>query len=80
MTQMLLFDAPAGITDSTLLPAMDLPSIHSPKIPAPPQTEKVNQVQCDQGLNHMGDLARMVLLRYDLMAKRRAERAVCRAR
>jgi len=80
MTQMLLFDAPAGIADSTLLPAKDLPSIDVPQTPARTRTKKVREVSCDQGLNHMGDLARMVLLRYDLMAKRRAERAVCRAR
>ncbi len=32
--------------------------------------------RCDEGgLNHMGDLARLVLLRYDLVAKRRQQMA-----
>lgn len=32
----------------------------------------------DGGLHHMGDLARLVLLRYDLLAKRRAHYAARR--
>jgi hypothetical protein len=30
------------------------------------------QLDCDSGMHHMGDLARLVLLRYELVAKRRA--------
>ena len=70
MTQMLLFDAPAGITDSALVPMAE-----AAKSPVRSETENVAAaLHSDSGLHHMGDLARLVLLRYDLMAKRRAER------
>ena len=76
MTQMLLFDAPAGIADSTLVPVAD-----AAKSPLDSNAENVAAtLQTDSGLHHMGDLARLVLLRYDLMAKRRAERAARRSK
>ena len=31
------------------------------------------QLEHDSGMHHMGDLARLVLLRYDLVAKRRPD-------
>ncbi len=71
MTQMLLFDAPVGVADSTLVPVADAATV-----PHESEVENVAaRLQTDSGLHHMGDLARLVLLRYDLMAKRRAERA-----
>ncbi|MCP4887462.1 hypothetical protein N9D23_10260 [Rubripirellula sp.] len=72
MTQMLLFDAPASQTSFSVAAS-----------PVAPRTEPVvaesasAQVPSKQegGLHHMGDLARLVLLRYELVAKRRARRA-----
>ena len=76
MTQMLLFDAPAGIADSALIPMAD-----AAKSPISSEAEQVAAaLHSDSGLHHMGDLARLVLLRYDLMAKRRAERAARRSK
>ena len=72
MTQMLLFDTPA--TDSF---APGTPFVEEAAV-AKQATESVrsspNQNQHRRGLNHMGDLARLVLLRYDLVAQRRAKR------
>lgn len=86
MTQMMLFDAPqttsfpvastASVSEgfpavqpvsSTSAPHHDAPRAKDPREKDP--REK------DGGLHHMGDLARLVLLRYELMAKRRARRA-----
>ncbi|MGB7329335.1 MAG: hypothetical protein WBD31_30920 [Rubripirellula sp.] len=39
---------------------------------------RVGQRREEGGLNHMGDLARLVLLRYDLVAKRREQMAARR--
>lgn len=39
---------------------------------------QVNSVSSEDGVQRMGDLARLVLLRYDLMAKRRAQYAARR--
>jgi hypothetical protein len=86
MTQMLLFDAPVGIADSARLPVADYGADCGDAMkstdcrsaidsqPHPTLTE----CSSDRGLHHMGDLARLVLLRYDLMAKRRAEFAARR--
>ena len=38
----------------------------------------MNSVSSEDGVQRMGDLARLVLLRYDLMAKRRAQYAARR--
>jgi hypothetical protein len=63
---MLLFDSPANTTKTTLLTAA-----HAS---APEQVAEnvAAQVDYDSGMHHMGDLARLVLLRYELVAKRRA--------
>ncbi len=37
-----------------------------------------DRTESEDGIHHMGDLARLVLLRYDLMAKRRAHFAARR--
>ncbi len=68
MTQMLLFDA----TDHSE-PTAIVPSVESePKNIA-------SAIDHESGLNHMGDLARLVLLRYELVAKRRAAMAARKA-
>jgi hypothetical protein len=66
MTQMLLFGSPANTTETTLLAAAPAS--------APEQVAEnvAAQLDCDSGMHHMGDLARLVLLRYELVAKRRA--------
>ncbi len=69
MTQMLLFDSPAHAAETTT--AAVLPT----QIATPVAAETQNiaaAIEHESGLNHMGDLARLVLLRYDLVAKRRA--------
>ncbi|TWU04482.1 hypothetical protein Pla52n_25230 [Stieleria varia] len=77
MTQMMLFDAPA---------ASPLPASVPVSVPASvPVAEPAARIQPNRaankapehtpGLNHMGDLARLVILRYELAAKRRAEQA-----
>ena len=67
MTQMLLFDAPQTASFSVGT------SRSVPEELVPPAETAVRQEE--GGLQHMGDLARLVLLRYELMAKRRARRA-----
>ncbi|MDG2219956.1 MAG: hypothetical protein P8L85_01150 [Rubripirellula sp.] len=68
MTQMLLFDAPVSQTSFP---------VTAPQ--AEPVVAESASVQVankhEGGLHHMGDLARLVLLRYELVAKRRARRA-----
>ncbi len=84
MTQMLLFDAPVGFADAAVLPVTDSESSAS----AVQVMERPNPVKGrekgrrtsldslspsgDSEVHRMGDLARLVLLRYDLMAQRRA--------
>jgi hypothetical protein len=80
MTQLLLFDAPVSNSAATAIP----PAVHSdvepPLIVSDPQS-RVKRPSCgpmddvQPGLNRMGDLARLVLLRYDMVAQRRAELA-----
>lgn len=82
MTQMLLFDAPVGIADSALLPVADFGSV-AESTAAPGSSDSATccgpgEGATDGGLHHMGDLARLVLLRYDLLAKRRAHYAARR--
>ena len=64
MTQMMLFDSPAVSTPAPVLVPVETPAVVQPAT-----------VEHEPGLNHMGDLARLVILRYQLVAKRRAERA-----
>ena len=70
MTQMLLFDAPSA--QSPITPVVALAPRPAESVVMEP-TPVVNEHR--QGLNHMGDLARLVLLRHDLAAARRAKRA-----
>ena len=78
MTQMLLFDAPTDAANTNLVPAAE-PVVHSAGKPAADETNVAAQLQHDGGVHHMGDLARLVLLRYDLVAKRRALMAARKA-
>jgi len=68
MTQMLLFDAPASTAS--------FPVASPEKAPAESGVSEVSTPE--SGLHHMGDLARLVLLRYELVAKRRARAAARR--
>ena len=70
MTQMLLFDATADLAESTAVLGN-----HGEETPA----NIAAAVEHDSGLHHMGDLARLVLLRYELVAKRRAAIAARKA-
>ncbi len=81
MTQMLLFDAPTASTSTAVMPA---PADNA--VAANTAAETVDEpkniaaaLDHESGLNHMGDLARLVLLRYDLVAKRRQQMAARRA-
>ena len=66
MTQLLLFDSPANRTETSPLAAAQTSTL-------PQAAENVAaQLEYDSGMHHMGDLARLVLLRYELVAKRRA--------
>ena len=76
MTQMMLFDsptlAPAAPVVATPAPATQTePVVDAPQVAgAGEMTGKLPEHQ--PGLNHMGDLARLVILRYQLVAQRRA--------
>lgn len=76
MTQMLLFDSVTEIASPVVVPAV--PTI----VPAPaaePMTEAPKRRE-EGGVTHMGDLARLVLLRYDIVQKRRQDMARRRAK
>ena len=91
MTQMLLFDSVVSMktlagesspldtmvspVDDVLPPTIVIDSRSQPK--KRPQREAIDEYQ--QGMHRMGDLARLVLMRYDLVAQRRAELAEKRA-
>lgn len=84
MTQMLLFDAPA---DAAMLPvpesfqteyAVTQNAVVEPSIPVK-RSNVAAKSDHEGGVHHMGDLARLVLLRYDVVAKRRAVMAARRA-
>lgn len=73
MTQLMLFDAPAS----------SLPGVSSPVVsaasqaevqPAPEEQDRP-AAEPIEGVQRMGDLARFVLLRYQLVAQRRAAQA-----
>jgi len=77
MTQLLLFDTPAAKPFAPVPPCVKEvtttnQSIKSVRIPQNQGQQGLDGHQ--RGLNHMGDLARLVLLRYDLVAQRRARR------
>ena len=84
MTQMLLFDAPV---DAAILPVAE--SFQADSLVAenavlersvPVKRSNVGaKSDCEDGVHHMGDLARLDLLRYDVVAKRRAVMAARRA-
>ena len=88
MTQMLLFDPPAATP-----PAATITGDVSAVAPIVPDSAAASVVPVvagrsaaagepiahREGLNHMGDLARLVILRYELAAKRRASAARRRA-
>ena len=74
MTQMLLFDSPLDVTtDAAVLPVQD--RYQEENVVADDHSNVAAQLEHGSGLHHMGDLARLVLLRYDLVAKRRAAMA-----
>lgn len=83
MTQMLLFDAPA---DAAILPTSESFSTENAVAENPvverSRSEKRSNIAVknghEGGVHHMGDLARLVLLRYDVVAKRRAVMAARR--
>jgi hypothetical protein len=77
MTQLLLFDTPAAESFAPIAPISE--PIRRGGLAAGRPVESIrNEVAASEeyqrGLNHMGDLARLVLLRYDLVAQRRARR------
>ena len=72
MTQMLLFDAPVSQTSFSVAASPVAPQAE----PAVAESASAQIPSKEEGgLHHMGDLARLVLLRYELVAKRRARRA-----
>ena len=75
MTQMLLFDASTSHSSNSVI---QTPASESVSQPAQ-ETNVAAQLEHDSGMHHMGDLARLVLLRYDLVAKRRAMMAARKA-
>ena len=82
MTQMLLFDAPTASTYSASVPVAE----HAEPVPvlgaqSSQVAAAVDHDDADRGgMHHMGDLARLVLLRYELVAQRRAALAAKRKR
>jgi hypothetical protein len=86
MTQLLLFDSPASTTETSLVaaPTSTQSTSTQPTSTQPQAAESVAaesvaaQLEYDGGVHHMGDLARLVLLRYELVAKRRAMMAANR--
>lgn len=70
-------EAPMGelvpASEPSLVPVVATRSTE--RIKTEPPVESLGFVGSDEpGLNHMGDLARLVLMRYDLVAARRARR------
>lgn len=84
MTQMLLFDPPTASAPVSAPAAPVLPEPQkAPVRPIPAVKRAAASVSANDhkaGLNHMGDLARLVLLRYELAAKRRADMAAKRSK
>ncbi len=85
MTQLLLFDTPVGKTFAPVTSAVRESAVREvePTVSAIGQNEFAGQRArpaasdfggYQRGVNQMGDLARLVLLQYDLVAQRRAKR------
>ena len=82
MTQLLLFDTPAGnsfaplapVAETNLLETNLLRTDTADSTRSAPNPQRNAWGTHQPGLNHMGDLARLVLLQYDLVAQRRAKR------
>jgi hypothetical protein len=72
MTQLLLFDTPAKESFAPVTPLV--PEVAGSEVAASRRPADTPRNQYERGLNPMGDLARLVLLRYDLVAQRRAKR------
>ena len=71
MTQLMLFDTPATESFAPIVSNSEPKQmVVDRSTPLATQASQPHQ----RGLNHMGDLARLVLLRYDLVAQRRARR------
>ena len=79
MTQMLLFDSP-GAKETMVSLTQTNPADQTPRLDQGEETNVAAQLEHDSGLHHMGDLARLVLLRYELVARRRARLAARKAR
>ena len=78
MTQMLLFDSPLDVaTETAVLPMQE--NYQEESVVAGDRSNVAAQLEHDGGVHHIGDLARLVLLRYDLVAKRRAAMAARKA-
>lgn len=80
MTQLLLFDAPQANSSNSTIPAAVRSEVSPPLVVSEPKAhaKRPSRGPIDEaqpGLNRMGDLARLVLLRYDMVAQRRAELA-----
>ena len=75
MTQMLLFDATSSHSSNSVIPAPASEGVSQ----TAQETNVAAQLEHDSGMHHMGDLARLVLLRYELVAKRRAMMAARKA-
>ena len=73
MTQLLLFDTPAKESFAPVTPLVPVVA-EVPAARQPAGTRVAPRNQYERGLNPIGDLARLVLLRYDLVAQRRAKR------
>ncbi len=84
MTQMLLFDAPTSVsTYSASVPVAEHATEPVPVLGAQASqaAAAVDHDDADRGgMHRMGDLARLVLLRYELVAQRRAALAAKRKR
>ena len=85
MTQMLLFDSPAATENfsASPIPVADCPAADCPGKEAPVVQRSTKSLENDAdrgGMHHMGDLARLVLMRYELVAQRRAALAAKQAR
>ena len=73
MTQLMLFDAPAS--SATIVPTAQLTAIETEPQAQSPSASSPQTVEPVEGVQRMGDLARLVLLRYQLVAQRRAAQA-----
>lgn len=91
MTQLMLFDAPASISPATpvaasgkaqtsaagMAAAENKRGLNRSSSPQPDKKERLSSERSDEkgGMHHMGDLARLVLMRYEMVHRRRAAAA-----